>query len=120
MKKIVITGMGKEKAAKLGQSIAGEQLEISTTSDYEGILAIKNGQVDYYIGICQSGMGGALALAIGLLGSSRCATVSMIGKPPNPHDIEDAVREEKVAFGFANDHIEQVMPHLVRAILDHS
>lgn len=117
MKKIVVTGMGKEKAGKLAQEIASGRLEIITASDYEGILALKSGQADYYFGICQSGAGGALALAIGMLGSSRCATVSMIGKSPDPQAAENAVKDGKVAFGFANDHVEEVVPRLIKAIL---
>ena len=66
--------------------------------------------------VCQSGAGGALALAIGMLGSQKCVTVSRAGKPPAPDAIESAVAEGKVAYGMAFDHIDQVVPRLVRAI----
>ena len=116
MRTLVITGMGKEKAERLACDVAGDQFTVKTASDYEGIVALTTGQADYYLGICQSGAGGALALAIGMLGSAKCTTVSTLGKPPAPDAIESAVREGKVAYGAAFDHIEQVVPRLVRAI----
>lgn len=116
MKTLVITGMGKERAERLARDVASDQLTVKTASDYEGIIALTAGQADYYLGICQSGAGGALALAIGMLGSAKCTSVSTLGKPPAPDVIERAVKEGKVAYGTASDHIEQVVPRLVRAI----
>ena len=42
-------------------------------------MAIKTGAADFYLGACNTGGGGALAMAIALLGMGQCATVSMPG-----------------------------------------
>ena len=117
MKRLVISGIGKEKADRLAREVGGSEVTTMVVSDYEGVVALSGGQADYFLGICQSGAGGALALALGLLGSNKCTTVSMLGKPPAPGVIEQAVKDGKVAYGMASDHIEQVVPRLVKAIV---
>jgi hypothetical protein len=117
VKTVVISGMGKEKAARLAAETAGDRLKVVTMSDYEGVVALKKQEADYFLGICQSGAGGALGLAVAMLSSTRCATVSTAGNAPDAGAIQEAVREGKVAYGFAMDHIERVVPQLVNAIL---
>lgn len=117
MKTLVITGMAKERAGRLAREVGGDGVHTLTTSDYEGVIALVTGQADYFLGICQSGAGGALALAIGMLGSEKCVVVSTPGKPPGPDTIETALQEGRIAFGTAIDHVELVVPRIVRAIL---
>lgn len=116
MKRVVFTGIGRDRAAEVARAVAGSQLKVRTGSDYEGVLALKSGEADYFVGICQSGAGGALALAVGLLGSKNCLTVSTAGTPPKAGAVEDGVDKGIVAFGLAVDHIEEVIPRLVKAI----
>ena len=116
VKTVVITGMGTEKAARLAAETAGDRLKIITMSDYEGVVALKKKEADYFVGICQSGAGGALGLAVAMLSSDNCATVSTAGNAPDPAAITQAVRDGKIAYGFAMDHIERVIPQLVSAI----
>lgn len=116
MSTIVITGIARSRAADIARSLAGEGFEIMTASDYDGVLSLQRGDADYYLGICQSGAGAALALAVGLLGSRRCATLSTAGAPPAPDAVERAVQDGRIAYGLAVEHIEDVVPRLIKAL----
>lgn len=50
-----------------------------------------------------------------LLGNFR-PLLTRAGVPPKKEEIEKAVREGRVAFGMAIDHVEQAVPMLVEAI----
>ena len=63
-------------------------------------MAMKAGQFDYYIGACNTGGGGALAMAMALLGAGACKTISMPGKILSDEEIIQAVNEGKTAFWF--------------------
>ncbi|WP_245737383.1 DUF2620 family protein [Xenorhabdus japonica] len=65
-------------------------------------MAIKNGEADYYLGACNTGGGGALAIAIALIGLDQCATISMPGKILSDEEIITHVKAGKKAFGHAH------------------
>lgn len=117
MVRMVITGMRKEEMEHLVHSIAGSQIETKVCSDLEGVMAVKSGKADYYLGACQSGAGGALAVATGLLGAKSVVRLSGTGSTPRIEEIEQAVTDGKKAFGMASNHIQAVIPPLVKAIL---
>jgi hypothetical protein len=119
MTSVVITGMARDRAAALAADAAAGRIEVLSDSDYEGAIAVQSGQVDYYIGICQSGAGGALALAIGLIGSKRARTVAPAGRPADDDLIAKALADGIVAFGVCLDHVDKAVPAIVRGILDH-
>src|SRR5690625_2858711 len=77
---------------------------------------LKTGAADYYVGACHTGGGGALAMAIAIVGKNKCETVSMPGRQPNQENIEQAVKDGKVAFGFTADHAERAVPMILEAI----
>lgn len=85
-------------------------------NDLDAVMAMKAGQFDYYVGACNTGGGGALAMAIALLGQDKCQTISMPGKVMDDEVIVQAVKDGKVAFGFTSQHLEQVLPVLLKAI----
>lgn len=89
---------------------------LDVKNDLDAVMAIKANQFDYYIGACNTGGGGALAMAMALLGPTKCATISMPGKIFSDEDITKAVNEGKIAFGFTASHLEQVLPVLLNAI----
>ena len=81
MKKIVVGGqIDKPEVKELVEKFGDNQYEIDIKSDLEAAMAVKNGQADYYVGACNTGGGGALAMALALLGHDNCVTVSMPGK----------------------------------------
>ena len=77
---------------------------------------LKNGQADYYFGACKTGGGGALAMAIALLGMNQCATVSMPGKMLSEDEILAQVKAGKKAYGFTDQHIEKVVPIILKGL----
>lgn len=99
--KIVIGGqMEKSLVAELARKHTGGNAEISIKSDIEVAMAIKNGTADYYFGACNTGGGGALAMAIAILGMNLCATVAMPGNIRSDEEIINEVKAGKKAFGF--------------------
>jgi hypothetical protein len=116
MMKIVIGGqVDKKEIEKLIKEL-DSSITTVIKSDLEAAMLMKTGQADYYVGACHTGGGGALAMAIALLGKPVCETVSMPGKKPVAEKIETAVKEGKKAFGFTADHKEQAVPMIINAL----
>lgn len=91
-------------------------LELDIKGDLDAVNALKSGQYDYYVGACNTGGGGALAMAMALLGKDMCQTISMPGKVFPDEDIIQAVKDGKKAFGFTAQHATQVLPVLIEAM----
>jgi len=109
--KIVIGGqIDKEMVKTLVQKHAKENTTIEIKTDLEAAMAIKSNQADYYFGACNTGGGGALAMAIALIGMDKCVTVSMPGKVLTDELIIENVNNGKVAFGFTPQHADKVIP----------
>lgn len=118
MIRFVVGGaIDRQKVAEEIKKAGGGRVEVKVMGDVEAVLALKNGEADYYLGACATGGGGALAMAMALLGAGNCATVSMAGRPPKEEEVANAVKHGKVAFGFTNDHIDRAVPMIVNAIL---
>lgn len=117
MTRVLVAGLRSSQAARIGADTGGDSLTFETASDFDAAVAVASGEAEYYVGICQSGAGAALAMAIGLLGSDRARSVSTPGRPPSPTEIQQAVDEGVVAFGVPLDHIETAVPLIVQAIL---
>ncbi|WP_165998277.1 DUF2620 domain-containing protein [Bacillus sp. Cs-700] len=115
--KIVIGGqVDKKEVEALVKEYGPDGVETSVKSDVEAAMAVKTGQADYYVGACHTGGGGALAMAIAIIGKPSCETVSMPGRKPNEEKILQAVKDGKKAFGFTADHMETAVPMIMRAI----
>lgn len=118
--KIVIGGqVEKQRIEKLIKQL-DSSIETTIKSDLDAAMAIKTGQADYYLGACHTGGGGALAMAIALIGKDKCETVSMPGRMPDKEKIEQAVQQGKVAFGFTGDHADTAVPMIIEAIKKYS
>ncbi|MEG0852975.1 MAG: DUF2620 family protein [Angelakisella sp.] len=118
MVKIVVGGqMDKQMLADILKKIGGDKVTVEIKSDIEAALAVKSGQADYYFGACATGAGGALAMAIGLIGMNECVSVSIPGKIMSNAEMVDAVAKGKKAFGFTNNDAEKVIPVLLGEIL---
>lgn len=114
--KIVIGGQVDKKEIESLVKSLDSGITTMIKSDLEAAMAVKTGQADYYLGACHTGGGGALAMAIALLGKPNCETVSMPGKRPVEENVIKAVNEGKVAFGFTADHKEQAVPMILSAL----
>ena len=118
MKRIVVGGqIDKQKVADIISKIAGDKATVEIKNDIEAAMAIKTGGADYYLGACNTGGGGALAMAIALLGMPNCATVSMPGNIKSEAEIKAEIDAGKKAFGFTAQHAEEVIPVILKYIL---
>ena len=110
--------MDKKALADLLKKHYGDGVDVAVMSDIEATMAMKSGQADYYFGCCATGAGGALGIALGLLGRDKCLTVSMAGKVLSQDEISFGVKSGKVAFGFVNYDAEKVIPMILKAIAE--
>jgi len=118
MKRIVVSGqMDRQRIAALVKEIAGDKATVEIKIDIEAAMAVKSGAADLYLGACDTGGGGALAMAIAILGMSLCCTVSMPGKIKSDEEIKAEVLAGKKAFGFTAQDIERVVPVILRYVL---
>lgn len=118
MIKIVVGGqINKQEIADFTRKTLGDQAVVDVKGDLDAVMALKAGDYDYYIGACNTGGGGALAMAIALLGADTCATISMPGKISSDKEIIDYVEAGRTAFGFTAQHAEAVLPTLLNAFL---
>lgn len=118
MVNIVVGGqMDKQKILRLVEKYGNQQVNVKTKGDIEAALDIKSGQADYYFGSCATGAGGALAMAIGIIGAQNCLSVSVPGRIIPEGEIRKAIQDGKKAFGFVNTDAERVIPILMDEIL---
>lgn len=116
--RIVVGGqIDKEEIASIIKKQLGDQAEITVKGDLDATMGMKAGKYDYYVGACNTGGGGALAMALAILGKTQCATVSMPGQIKSDAEIEEEVRAGKIAFGFTAQHKEAVLPVLLAAFV---
>lgn len=116
--KIVVGGqLAKEKIAELIRKIGREKVSVTVMQDIQAAMAVKSGAADYYVGACNTGGGGALALAIAILGMSLCETLTSPGRSCDEAKIKAALSNGKRAFGLTEEHVPQVVPLLVKQII---
>jgi hypothetical protein len=116
--KIVVGGqIDRDAIAKLVKELGGDKVEVSIKNDIDAAMAVKTKVADYYLGACATGGGGALAMAIALLGMDSCATLSMPGNIRSDGDIRKEVGSGKRAFGFTDQHMNQVVPVIIDELL---
>ncbi|GIN63932.1 hypothetical protein J27TS8_39250 [Robertmurraya siralis] len=118
--KIVVGGQVEKKQIENLIKELDSSIETVVKSDLEAAMLMKTGQADYYFGACHTGGGGALAMAIALIGKDKCETVSMPGKKPNEEKVLEAVQNGKKAFGFTGDHVDEAVPMIIKAIKSNS
>lgn len=118
LKKIVVGGqIDKQEIKAMLEKLSDGKLDIEVKSDLDAAMAMKAGQYDYYVGACNTGGGGALAMAMAMLGAEKCSTISMPGNIKDEAFIRGEFAKGKVAFGFTAQHKEIVLPILVDEIL---
>ncbi|HDL7749794.1 TPA: DUF2620 domain-containing protein [Yersinia enterocolitica] len=113
MKKIGIAGLQRELIREMIEQTAPHTFEIFILSDMDAAVKVKEGQLDYYIGACNTGAGAALSMAIAIIGYNKSVTIAKPGIKAKPEQIEKFVTEGKVAFGLSVEHIEHAIPLLI-------
>ena len=115
--KIAIGGMQKNEM-DFAIKKAMPEVETVLTNDMAAVKMLKNGEVDYYFGACESGGGSAISILIGLMGYSKCCTVCKNGGKPNKAEIEKFVKEGKLCFGMTVSNIEGTVPVLSEVLAE--
>lgn len=115
MTKIVVGGqIAKKEIAKLiEENQTDKEFEVEIKNDMNAAMDLKNGAADYYIGACNTGGGGALAMAIALVGRDQTVTVSMPGNIMSEDEIRQNIRDGKKAFGFTAQHKDRIIPIII-------
>ena len=117
--KIECCGLTATQTKQLIDKEFADKVETLADADMVAARKVKAGEIDYYLGSCMTGGGGSLATAIMVLGYSNCLVVSKQGKCPIEKEIRHMVYGGKhKAFGYVKSHTEQVVPALVRALVD--
>lgn len=114
MKKIGIAGLQREQIKQTIEACAPGQFECFILNDMDAASQVKSGQLDYFIGACNTGAGAALSIAIAIIGYNQCATIAKPGLQAKEPQIAQWVDEGKVAFGLSVEHVEHAIPLLVR------
>jgi hypothetical protein len=113
--RVVVYGMARGRLVELVREHGDAETTVRAISDYEAAMDLLAGTADLGIGVCQSGAGGALAVARAVLGTERCLQVSSPSRPPDDGEIVTAVRAGKVAFGIALSHVSVAVPKIITA-----
>jgi hypothetical protein len=119
--RIAVCGMGRDRIASVAKATGGDQVETLPLTDFEAANAVKTGKADYYIGACQSGAGGALAVANALLGSALVTRLTgPAGAVPDQAQVLSALQEGKKAFGIVHTQIDATVPVIIGVLLSAS
>ncbi len=113
MKKIGIAGLQREQIKKLVELTAPGEFDCHIMSDMDAALKVKHGELDYYIGACNTGAGAALSMAIAIIGYNKSATIAKPGIQAKPEQIAQFIAKGKVAFGLSIEHVEHAIPLLI-------
>jgi hypothetical protein len=117
MFKIAVGGLNKKEMEQAILQAARGGAKVIVTTDIQAGQMIKRGEVDYYLGACNSGGGAAISILIGMLGYQQCCTVAKAGQRPDPQLIQKFAAEGKIAFGMAVESISTAVPMVIQALL---
>ncbi|MGF1726124.1 DUF2620 domain-containing protein [Photobacterium nomapromontoriensis] len=116
MKKIGIAGLQREQIkAQIEQAVPG-QFDCYILNDMEAAMKVKSGQLDYYIGCCNTGAGAALSMAIAIIGFAQSCTIAKPAIQAKQAEIDTFITEGKVAFGLSVEHVEHAIPMLITSL----
>ena len=94
--KIVVGGqIDKQKVYDTIKGVVGDRASVEIKDDIAAAMAVK---------------------AIARLGMNQCATVSMPGKMLSEDEILAQVKAGKKAYGFTDQHIEKVVPIILKGL----
>lgn len=113
MKKIGVAGLQRELMKKTIETSAPGSFEVFIYNDMEAAMKVKSGQLDYYIGACNTGAGAALSIAIAVIGYNKSCTIAKPGIKAKEDQVAKMVADGKIAFGLSVEHIEHAIPMLI-------
>jgi len=116
MKKMGIAGLQREQIKRLIEATAPGEFECYILSDMDAAMKVKKGELDYYLGACNTGAGAALSMAIAIIGYDKSATIAKPGIQAKVEHIAKLIAEGKVAFGLSIEHVEHAVPLLINQL----
>ncbi|PKF49124.1 DUF2620 domain-containing protein [Enterovibrio nigricans] len=116
MKKIGIAGLQREKIKAEIEASAAGMFECHILNDMDAAMKVKSGQLDYFIGCCNTGAGAALSMAIAIIGFAQSCTIAKPAIKAKPEEIEKFISEGKVAFGLSVEHVEHAIPMFIKQL----
>lgn len=115
---LVASGIAKGAIVQVARQTGGDQVDVHSMSDMQAAAAVRDGKADYFIGSCSTGQGGALSMARAILGDDQCILLAERGRKLEPDTIRKRALAGYRAFGISADHAADVMPVLVRTLLE--
>ncbi|GEA60597.1 DUF2620 domain-containing protein [Vibrio comitans] len=116
MKKIAIAGLQREQVRDHIEVTVPGVFECHILSDMDAAMKVNSGEMDYFIGSCNTGAGGALAMAIALIGFNKSCTIAKPSIQAKESEVSAFIEKGYVAFGLSIEHIEHAVPLLVRQL----
>ncbi|GLO63039.1 hypothetical protein MACH09_35470 [Vibrio sp. MACH09] len=118
MKKIAIAGLQREQIRDQLEAAEPGVFECHILTDMDAALKVKSGEVDYFIGCCNTGAGGALAMAIAIIGFDQCCTIAKPSIQAKPEQVAQYIESGCIAFGLSLEHVEHAVPMLAGMLAD--
>ncbi|WP_293786112.1 DUF2620 family protein [uncultured Aeromicrobium sp.] len=112
--KIIVGGVAKAEVAEALRPLLRDDDTVVVGTDMDAAVQLKSGQADYYLGTCHTGAGASLGVLVGFLGSDKTHTFGRT--VPSNQAVQEAVDAGNVAFGFALDQVQDVVPLLWAAL----
>lgn len=116
MKKIAIAGLQREQIREQIEATAPDTFECHILTDMDAAMKVKSGEMDYFVGCCNTGAGGALAMAIAIIGYGQCGTIAKPSIQAKEAEIQQFMDNGCVAFGLSIEHIEHAVPMLTKLL----
>lgn len=116
MKKIGIAGLQREQIQEQIEATSPDTFEMHILNDMDAALKVKSGELDYYIGCCNTGAGAALSMAIAIIGFDKSCTIAKPAIQAKQAEVEQFISEGKVAFGLSVEHVEHAIPLLITTL----
>ena len=113
MKKIAIAGLQREQIQEQIERSAPDTFECHILTDMDAAMKVKSGDMDYFIGCCNTGAGGALAMAIAIIGYNQCCTIAKPAIKAKEDEMKQFIEKGCIAFGLSIEHIEHAVPMLI-------
>ncbi|MGF1697180.1 DUF2620 domain-containing protein [Vibrio lamellibrachiae] len=118
MKKIAIAGLQREQIRDQIEACVPDTFECHILTDMDAAMKVKAGEMDYFIGCCNTGAGGALAMAIAIIGFNQSCTIAKPAIKAKEEQVVDFIEKGYVAFGLSVEHIEHAVPMLTRLLAE--
>ncbi len=98
--KVVVGGQLKKNEIKKIINTNFPDVEVEIMTDLNAAFAMQAGKFDLYLGSCDTGGGGALAMVISLIGAAKTGSVVTQSSKKTEQEIIKMIKDGVVAFGF--------------------